>query len=195
MGREQDSSGRWTAITTISSIPLWWRLWLAVSFCIVKLRRWIRRPSKVEQDLQSLAFIGFAHWGVFHRVPARGAIWTSRRRAQHYLLFESNFNGAGAEYIEAFSRVITRGIKGLWKGAYQVPPPLPVTPFQRHIEERRLATGHYYAAYPNASTKMVKAALALRPTLAKFDLESRDRDPKDFEEQYKDFISSVQELI
>jgi hypothetical protein len=195
MGRERDSIGRWTAITTISPVPLWWRVWLAVNFCIVAFRRRIGRPSRVERNLRSLAFIGFAHWGVFHRVPARGVPWQARRLPHHYLLFESNFNGAGAEYIEAFCRVITLGIEGLWRGAYQVPPPLPVTPFQRHIEERKLPTGHYYTAYPNASTKMVKAALELRPKLAKFARDSRGLEPHAFQARYERFISGVQGLI
>jgi hypothetical protein len=170
-------------------------VWLALNFYIVAFRRRIGRPSKVERNLRSLAFIGFAHWGVFHRVPARGAPWQGRRLPHHYLLFESNFNGAGAEYIEAFCRVITLGIEGLWRGAYQVPPPLPVTPFQRHIEERKLPTGHYYTAYPNASTKMVKAALELRPKLAKFTRDSSGLEPHAFRARYERFISGVQGLI
>lgn len=195
MRRDPDSIERWTAITAISPVPLWWRLWLTLNFCIVEFRRRVHRPSKVERDLERLAFIGFAHWGVFHRIPARGLPWRARWLRHSYLLFESNFNGAGAEYIEAFCRVITWGIRGLWWGAYQVPPPLPVTPFQRHIEERRLSTGHYYCAYPGASTKMVNAALELRGRLAEFARDSEDRDPEAFRAHYEEFIAGVQGLV
>ena len=53
-------------------------------------------------------------------------------------------------------------MRGLWWGAIDVPGPLPVAPFEAYIMDQRLPVDHYYCAYPEASTKMVLAALELR---------------------------------
>src|SRR5437867_1384311 len=98
-----------------------------------------RVPSR---PVRRLSFISFAHWAVVDRMPPgrkRGA----RRLPHPYVLFQSNFNGAAAEYVEAFARGLTWRMRGLWGGAYGVPDPARMVAFTRYIQEHWVATEHY----------------------------------------------------
>jgi hypothetical protein len=187
-----DSVGRWTAITVITPIPWWWALWLRFNFWRAEVARRLKGPSKIERDLAKLAFIGFAHWGVTARVPARAGLWRSRRLRPGCLVFQSNFNGFAAEYIEAFSRILTAGMRAIWGGGYGVPGPLPVGPFQEHILRHKLETGNYYAAYPQASTKIVLSALEVGRLHERFHHQFSSADPEEFAAGFRRLLTEAQ---
>jgi hypothetical protein len=158
-----DTVGRSTAITVISAVPWYWALWLRFTFRRIRRRqRLCKKPSNIDQDLWKLSFIHFAHWGVFERVPPSGPRLKARWLPRPYLLFQSNFNGSAWVYIEAFSLVVGRGMRALWGRAYRAPPPVPVAPFIEYIRGEQIPTSYYYCAYPQASTKMVRTALATK---------------------------------
>jgi hypothetical protein len=145
-----ETVGRWTAITVITPMPRWWDATLRANFRRLDRRRRRGRRSRIMSNLERLSFISFAHWSPV-RLPSG-----------RYLVFQSNFNGAAKQYVEAFARIVTWGMRGLWAGATGVPGPLPVAAFEAYIMDQRLPVDHYYCAYPEASTKMVLAALELR---------------------------------
>jgi hypothetical protein len=97
--------------------------------------------------------------------------------------------------VEAFSRIVTLGMRGLWAGASGVPGPLPVAPFEAYILEQRLPVDHYYCAYPEASTKMVLAALELRERHAELARRLPDLDDAAFAAAVREFLARNQHLV
>ena len=178
-----ETVGRWTAITVITPVPAWWAVWLRFNFWRLERMRRRGRSSRVMDNLGRLSFISFAHWGLV-RLPSG-----------RYLVFQSNFNGAGKQYVEAFARVVTWGMRGLWTGAIGVPDPLPVTAFEEYIMRERLPVDHYYCAYPEASTKMVLAALELSKRHAELAPRLEGLDDAAFAAEVRDFLVRSQHLV
>ncbi len=167
----------------------WWALWLRLDFAALALLKRLLRQTRPSRPVRRLSFISFAHWAVVDRVPAdrRG-----RRLPYPYILFQSNFNGAPHEYFEAFARGLTLRMRGLWSGAYGVPDAGDLTRFARYINRNWIATEHYYAAYPHASTKMVLSALALRRQFDEFAAEAPRLEPPEFAHRYGEFLARAQ---
>lgn len=185
--------GRTTAITVITPVPGWWRAWLWLSWTYAAVRRRLRRPPRRRKRGQ-LLFIHFARWSVFSRVPS--GVGRSGRRLPHaYLLFQSNFNGGAKEYVEAFSLVAKWRMRMLWGGAYGVPDPIPVTPFERYILDNAVPTAHYYGAYPEASTKMILGCLELERRLQAFSTRTAQLEPAAFRAEYDRFLVDVQRYL
>jgi hypothetical protein len=176
-----ETVGRWTAITVITPMPRWWDATLRANFSRLKRRR--ARRSRSMSDLKRLSFISFAHWSPV-RLPSG-----------RYLVFQSNFNGAAKQYVEAFARIVTWGMRGLWWGAIGVPGPLPVAPFEAYIMDQRLPVDHYYCAYPEASTKMVLAALELRERHASLQRRLPALDDAAFAAAVRAFLADNQRVI
>ena len=178
-----ETVGRWTAITVITPVPVWWDATLRANFRRLERRRRRGRRSRIMSNLERLSFISFAHWSPV-RLPSG-----------RYLVFQSNFNGAAKQYVEAFARIVTWGMRGLWWGAIGVPGPLPVAPFEAYIMEQRLPVDHYYCAYPGASTKMVLAALKLRERHASLDRRLSDLDDAASAATIRAFLAHNQRVI
>lgn len=108
-----------------------------------------------QRSILQFDFIHFVRWSVIRRLPGE------RRQRYRYLFFESNFDGPWQHYIDAFAYVIPRGIRLVWGRGPAFPAPPPSEPLKAWIARNSLEGGHYYCAYPEASTRMVKAALAV----------------------------------
>ena len=72
------------------------------------------RPSS-RAKLAELSFIHFARWTLV------SACRDGQRLRYAHLFFESNFNGGWEEYIDAFSHVLTKGMKKFWGSSYGYP--------------------------------------------------------------------------
>jgi hypothetical protein len=185
--------GRTTAMTVISAFPRWQATRLEYHWALANFLRRRNRPTAAVTALTELSFIHFAHWSLF-KPPSQGAR-TKRRRPYRYLLFESNFNGGKGQYIEAFSLVIPGAMHTIWGGAYGVPPPNPTKPFLGYIEEKEIPVAHYYCAYPEASTKMVRAALELKKRFDAFEQDTAGLGAELFATRYREFLTDVQGLL
>jgi hypothetical protein len=173
-------------ITIASPVPRWWALWLRLTWPLARRNTLIIRP------LVRLGFINFAHWSVFDRVPARGSGRPARRLPQPYILFQSNFNGPADLYIDAFSLVVRGRLWLLWGGAYGYPGARPMERFKAFIAKHSIETGHYWAAYPDGSSRMVVSALELRRSLDAFSRRAADLPPDEFAAAYRRFLGDVQ---
>jgi len=180
--------GRAQAVTVISTVKWWGRLWLPLFFFYATR---IRGPSP---QLEQLSFIHFARWTLIRRLPSNGSQPAQRFRHPHFL-FESNFNGGKEEYIDAFSHILTRGMTLLWGSSYGFPKPLPTAPFKAYIRRHEVDICHFYSAYPDASTTMVKGALELDDKLARFAERAPDLDPDAFAREWRAFITDVQRCL
>jgi hypothetical protein len=183
-----DNIGRTTAIAVVTPTRRWWATWLRVDFVALRLLKWAIRQKEPARAVKQLSFISFGRWAVVDRVPA-GGNGAGTPLPHPYILFQSNFNGQSHEYFEAFARGLQWRMRGLWWGAYGVPDPKDLTAFAGYVHKAWEPVDHYYSAYPQASTKMVLSALALRRAFEPFAARAGDLDPDAFEREYADFVA------
>ena len=172
----------------VTPAPGWWAAWLRFEFAALALVKRVLRQREPSRPVRRLSFISFAHWAVVRSVGGR-------RLPHPYILFQSNFNGAAAEYVEAFARGLTWRMRGLWGGAYGVPDPSRTVAFTSYISDRWVGCQHYYCAYPPASTKMVLHALELRRHIDEFAARAPGLDPDRFEAEFDEFVARVQRYL
>ncbi|MGH2847267.1 MAG: hypothetical protein ACRDL0_14805 [Thermoleophilaceae bacterium] len=132
-------------------------------------------------------FIHFVRWSFVKRDGLEG-----ERLNYRYLFFESNFDGPWQHYIDAFAYVIPRHIRLVWGRGPAFPAPPPAEPLKAWIARNSREGGHYYCAYPEASTRMVKGAVRVRDRLRKLQADSRGMGPEEFEAAYRRFLSEAQ---
>jgi hypothetical protein len=187
---ERDTAGRSTAIAVVTPARRWWAAWLKFEFAYVAALKWVLRQREPSRPIRRLSFITFAHWALLERIPS--AARRARKLPHPYILFQSNFNGAPAEYFEAFARGLKWRMRSLWKGAYRVPDPADLDKFADYIDRNWVPADHYYSAYPNASAKMVLAALEVRRHFDEFARRFPQMDPDAFRDEFEAFIAEVQ---
>jgi hypothetical protein len=162
---------RATALTLITPVPsAAGRLWLRVLF---RLATWLPLPR---WTVLRLRLIHYARWTVLGRS----------------LLFESNFNGTPDAYVEAFSYVFPRGMRAIWGSSEGFPGPVPVESLRGWIDRHAVETSHYYAAYPEASTKEVLASLHVTRRLRQFSERTANMDGAAFAREYEALVSDLQ---
>jgi hypothetical protein len=185
--------GQAIAITVFSSVNWLGRLWLPLLFwaatLIARVEAWLGRPPG---KLARLSFIHFARWTLVRRIPYNGPPQRKETLTYPRLFFESNFNGGWQEYIDAFSHILTTGMKAFWGTSYGFPQPLPAGPFKEYIKENELVASHFYSAYPQATTTMVLAALELAPEFEALKRQNADKPAVDFAEAWREFLTKVQ---
>jgi hypothetical protein len=176
------------AITVFSTVKWWGRAWLPAVF-------WVARNfPKTSGTLGKLSFIHFARWTLVKELPHNPG---QPPESQHYphLFFESNFNGGWEEYIDAFSHILTRGMTFFWGSSYGFPKPLPTGPFKDYIKRNEYEASHFYSAYPEATTTIVKSSLALDKKLTDFKERTRGMDADSFAAEWRKFLADVQGLL
>lgn len=177
-------AGQAIAITVFSTCRWWARWHLTALFWYSRLRPGSRKK------LADLSFIHFARWTLVRKLPQTG----QRLRCTH-LFFESNFNGGWEEYIDAFSHVLTDGMKKFWGSSYGFPGALPTAPFKDYIRGNGVDVCHFYSAYPDATTTMIAGALALEERFAAFQAESVGLDDEQFAAAWRRFLGDAQRWL
>lgn len=175
--------GKATAITVITPLnrrgplALWLVFWMG------------RNLSFTLRKLQTLSFIHYARWTVVKRFPDNGH---GERLNHSYLLFESNFNGAWEQYIDAFSEVVALRMKAIWGTSLGFPGPLPVEPFKRYIRHNELVANHYFSAYPGATTTEIVSAARIQPAIEELARSCDGLDPDSFQAAYQSLLTNIQ---
>ena len=175
--------GRATAITVLTPYRFTGRLLLPIVFWVGRNVTWTLKK------LQLLSFIHYARWAVVKRFTDGGR---GERLHHPYLLFESNFNGTWDQYIDAFSEVVPRRMKGIWGTSYGFPGPIPVEPFKDYIRANEYAANHYYNAYPGATTTEIISAAKVAAALDDLRARAPSLDPVAFKVAYEDMLTSIQ---
>jgi hypothetical protein len=178
--------GRFTCLTLFTPIR---RQWLPVLRAAMWIARWL--PLTREHVLQ-FNFIQFVRWTIVRDLPHNGAPQPRDRLHYAYLFFESNFDGPWQHYIDAFAYCIPLDIRFVWGRGPHFPAPPPAEPLKRWIAKNSMEGGTYYYAYPWASTRMVKSAVAVRERLDALVAESAGLSAEQFEERYERFLSESQ---
>jgi len=181
--------GQAIAITVFSTVKWWGGVWLPVLFIGARLL-----PRSLD-TLKRLSFIHFARWSLIREIPYNGPPQQQERLAYPHLFFESNFNGGWEEYIDAFSHVLTSGMRLFWGSSYGFPKPLPTGPFKKYIHQNEIEASHFWSAYPEATTTMVLGALELTTRLEEFQAHTKNADPDEFAAAWSAFLTDVQEFL
>ena len=75
------------------------------------------------------------------------------------------------------------------------PHPPPAEPLKAWIAMNSMEGGSYYCAYPHASTRMVKSAVAVKDALENFVDDTRTLDADAFKTRYEEFLTGIQEHL
>lgn len=181
--------GQALAITVFSTVKWWGRVFLPLVFLYARLN------PKSRGTLGKLSFIHFARWTLVREIPYNGAPQQEGRLKLPRLYFESNFNGGWEEYIDAFSHILTSGMKTFWGSSYGFPQPLPTAPFKRYIKDHEVEAAHFYSAYPEATTTMITGALKLEEELAAFRERTGGLDADAFAAEWRALLTRTQRWL
>jgi hypothetical protein len=172
--------GRLTALTLFSPVRT---AWLPVAKAAFFLGRFVPLAQK---HILQFDFIHYVRWVHVRKLPDGQTL----KRA--HLFFESNFDGPWQDYIDAFAYVIPRDIRFVWGRGLNFPGPPPAEPLKAWIAENSMEGGTYYSAYPDASTRMCKSALAVEKALDEFKTRSKSMSPEQFKAAWEQFVTDQQ---
>ncbi len=165
-----DTAGRAFALTLATPLRRGGRLWARILFGAA------RRVSPITATLRTISFIHFARWSLLDRLPGETADLPTP-----VLLFESNFDVPLARYADAFAYTMKWRMRSVWRLAFGYPGLLPTDRFTKWVEHNSIDADHYYTAYPDATTTMVRAGLTVQSGLEGFARAHRDRTESDEE--------------
>jgi hypothetical protein len=174
-------------IAVITPVRRVWSWWLRLSWPFADRSGWVKRP------LLELRFIHVAHWGLIYQLPASADRRRGRRLPTPYLVFQSNFDGPPREYAEAFAFKVPGRIRGVWRGAYRFPGPLPSNRFVDYVMRHALDEPfHYYCPYPSGTVRTVRAGFELAESFERFRREAAGLDAEQFAEAWRQFLTREQ---
>ena len=181
------------ALTTLGPLRRGWRYrWLRVGFWLRRNCKWFR--ERRAKPLRRLSFIHFARWALVTELPGDDGV-AKEVLEPPYLYFESNFNGAFEEYIDAFAYVIPRSMKDLFGAVYNFPGPMPATSFRAFIRRHDYHAEHFYSAYPGHTATDVANALKLTQGLDRLRAEAAYLAPETFAVRWRGFLTEMQSCL
>jgi hypothetical protein len=172
--------GRLTGLTLFTPVR---SQWLPVAKAAFFLGKFVPLAQK---HILQFDFIHYVRWTHVRKLPDGQTL----KRA--HLFFESNFDGPWQHYIDAFAYVIPRDIRFVWGRGINFPGPPPAEPLKAWIAENSMEGGTYYSAYPEASTRMCKQALAVDRALADLVKRSKGMSPEQFKAAWEQFLTDQQ---
>jgi hypothetical protein len=166
-------------LTMFTPVRRGWVTFLRVGFYLYK---YLPFGTRILQ----FNFIHFVRWALVKRKLE------GERLHHHYLFFESNFDGPWQHYIDAFAYVIPKDIRLVWGRGPSFPAPPPSEPLKAWIAMNSMEGGHYYCAYPHASTRMVKGAVQVRAAADGLARDARNLNPEAFAARYRRLLTENQ---
>jgi hypothetical protein len=180
-----DLLGRARAVTMLTSLR--WRgpIILHLRFALTRLF-----PSLVKIGL--LKSVYFTRWTILTSIPYNGPPQQPGRTTAPCLLWDSAFSVSMDPYIESFVHVIGRQIRALWGSSLGFPGTKSVAKLQQYIQEHRYPGAYLYCAYPEASVRMVLAALDIEREHQFLEDSAHKATSQDFESVYQGFLERQQ---
>jgi hypothetical protein len=181
-----NTSGRMTGLTLFTPIRNRW-------MPVLKAALWLGKYVPMAQKhILQFDFIHFVRWTIVRDLGRASGPQHHTRLNYPYLFFESNFDGPWRNYIDAFAYIIPNDIRFVWGRGIQFPAPPPAEPLKAWIARNSMEGGHYYCAYPHASTRMVKGALDVRDAFQKVLADAEHQSPDEFKAAYERFLADQQ---
>jgi hypothetical protein len=172
-GAKGEFDGQAIAITTLTPVR-------PENLAKLKRRMWlVRCVPGMGRPLAKLAFIYFGRWTVVEALPGH-------RLNSAYLVFESNYDGGWADYLDAFADRIPGRLTKMWETCYAFKEevlhtpgrdgrPFQPAPFKRYVDKNELEVLHFYCAYPEETTRTVNQAIALADRLEREGLDETSK--------------------
>jgi hypothetical protein len=195
-------------MTAVSPAPIRWKLWLKLYWGTVawlarrgekspRIGRLLARTALITGDsLVKLSMIHFARWSLFSHIPANASEKAPTRLQCPYLLFETNFNGQGNQYFEAFSLITPRAMNATWSGCWGVPNVKETGRFIDYINANKEKRFPYHYAGYSGTTKQIRRALELGREIAAFNesLAQHPLSPQEFRTAFDRLLTKVQTI-
>lgn len=183
----RDHHGQATALTMYLPTKWWGKPFLRVLFAGARRLGFVTEPLRMNQ------FIHFARWTLLDELPAADG---RRRLRRPMLWFESNFDGNLPRYMDTFARALTWRMRAAWGPTSGFPGLFPLSRFHRWTFRNAVPAGHYWSAYPDATTRDVGRALTVDARFAELlDELGDDFDIDRFERAWKRFLTDVQVVL
>ncbi len=185
-------AGKTSAMNVVTPIKWYWRY-------INKLIFWTAGSifKKKLIGLITLSLIHYARWVIIKpsQFPHLDSTQPKEDLKYSYMIFESNFDGSWAQYVDSFFKAIPAGLDLLWYKNVNYPHSSPLTPFHRYINHNQIFTDYYYSAYPIASSNDVKEAKKVKDTLLEMQEKCDSLSPEEFQKYYHSKLLYLQNSL
>lgn len=140
--------------------------------------------------IRDLSFIHFARLSIIREFPNHGQPRETLGMAMQ--LFESNYNGSFAQYIDSFVDAVPLYMRLFWGTSYGFPFKLPLGPFKKYIDASEFPIDHYYVAIPHASVTMIESAVRVAVANDQFRREALGLTDAEFVDRFRAFLTQMQ---
>ena len=176
-----DRQGRSRAITVISEIKPFWAP-------INRLLFVITQALSSRSRLHKVPLLHFLRFCVVRKIPYNGPPQPRERLRHPLLIFEDHYTGLTDPYIETFVTVLRRLIGLVWHSSYGYAGVRSVTRFTRQLKRLAYPGAHYYSAYPDATVRMIRSALAVSREQSRLRSAADSPDAAEFAHAYRAFL-------
>jgi hypothetical protein len=180
-----DRQGRSRAITVISEIKPFWAPINQLLFVITQ-------ALSSRSRLHKVPLLHFLRFCVVRKLPHNGP--QPRERLRHPLLIlEDHYAGLTDPYIETFVIVLRPLLRLVWHSSYGYAGVKSVSVFTRQLKRLAYPGAHYYSAYPDATVRMIRSALAVSREQSRLRSAADSPDAAEFAHAYRAFLIRRQE--
>jgi hypothetical protein len=173
-----NQDGKVTATTMLMPLRRGWSLWCRVLWWAAA------RVPAITAPLRRQSFIHIARWSLVDELGGEPLGHTC-------LYFESNFDDSLDAYVDVFLRAVPWRMRMQWAGAVDYPGLHPSSGYRDWSDDHANAVQHYYAAYSNASTTEVAAALAVTGPLDRLEARAPHLGPDAFAAAYRRTLTEL----
>ena len=183
--QDGDSHGRAHAITVLTPVKPLGTLRLRIGFVLTRVF-----PKLV--GIAPLGSVYYTRWSILQRPPYNGPPQPGSRPRRAYLAWETTWSGVVEPYIEAFVHAVGPQIERTWGSSYGFPGARQVTALREYIQRLSLTGSYFWSAYPQASVRMVCAALEVAKEHEFLVEAARRSTPEEFDVVYRGFLERRQ---
>jgi hypothetical protein len=173
-----NTAGESTATTLLIPLRRGWSIWCRVLFAAS------RRFAFISEPLRTQSFIHMAHWSLVRDLDGE-------RLPRTCIYFESNFDASMEEYVDVFVQAVPWHMRMVWAGGVGYPGLYPSARYRAWSNRHGNEVHHYYAAYPEATTSEVSAALRVDERLGPFLERAGELDDEQFDVEYRRLLAEV----
>lgn len=181
-----DRQGRSRAITVISEIKPFWAP-------INRLLFVVTQAFSARSRLHRVPLLHFLRFCVVRKIPYNGPSQPRERLRHPLLIFEDHFTGLTDPYIETFVIMLRPLLRLVWHSSYGYAGVKSVTVFTRQLKRVAYPGAHYYSAYPDATVRMIRSALAVSREQSRLRSAADSPDAGEFAVAYRAFLVCRQE--
>jgi hypothetical protein len=99
------------------------------------------------------------------------------------------------EYVDVFVQAVPWHMRMVWAGGLDYPGLYPSAAYRKWSDEHANHVQHYYAAYPDATTTEVAAALKVDDRFERFLETHGDVSDEEFDRGYRSLLTDVRRWL